>query len=95
MEKKKKDKVADVTKSPTYADNQPAEPCSKYWKEASEILAADISKDPTGGATHFYSPDAMRPRGKLPDWAKERNRVGKNNPQIRDRKYRFYRNTPF
>jgi RHS repeat-associated protein len=86
MAKKKTDKVADVTEPPAYANDQPAKPCDKYWKLASEILAADIKQDPTGGATHFYSPRYMKPPGRVPNWAKnqEKNRVGKDNPNIRD-----------
>jgi hypothetical protein len=31
--------------------------------------------DPTHGATYYFSPQSMRPRGRTPGWAKDRTKT--------------------
>jgi len=40
-----------------------------------EGIAGDVILDRVGGATHYYAPDAMVPRGRVPAWARGRRPV--------------------
>ena len=42
------------------------------YLECEQIAAAAIAgelQDLTNGSTHYYSPESMQPRGRVPDWA--------------------------
>lgn len=42
-------------------------------------IVAGVILDQTGGATHYYAPDAMVPKGRVPTWAKDKpaRQIGK------------------
>lgn len=68
-------------------------PTSRPPADTALVIAREAlleqSRDPTGGATHFYSPVSMEPKWSAPRWAYKLDEVDvRNIPQGR---FRFYR----
>ena len=58
---------------------------------ARRVISAPPGADPTGGATHFYSPRSMRPAYSAPRWAYRYERVPID--RVPTHRFRFYRMT--
>lgn len=47
-----------------------AQPWPRQSLWIAQGIVSDALSDRIGGGTHYYSPDAMKPVGRVPDWAK-------------------------
>jgi spore germination cell wall hydrolase CwlJ-like protein len=74
--------------TPVMRGNLPA-PMPEARRAAMSVLLAPASDDPTGGATHYYSPRSMRPAYSRPVWASRLDRVHVHS--VPDHRFRFYR----
>jgi len=78
--------------APVEFNDLPPEPAEGAKAIAREVLLSQATHDPTSGATHFYSPRSMEPRGSVPEWARGEQAI--EMPEIPSDRFRFFRITP-